>query len=183
MDSPVWCGNPPAHPIVNGSTLQAHLRVCGSEGIILSPRRGVRFCPTTFGGSGSCTRSVAGFIPAGLILAEALATGGNRGTGVAMRLHKEVDEKVSVCPVHRCPTCPNSPAQATPHPPLNSTHLRATASSHPRGNPPKVTVPSPPPPPREHKRTHDTKQGLQTRGHMNQKKTQKLPVGKHVQLY
>ena len=32
----------------------------------------------------------------------------------------------------------------TPPPPFNSNHLKATVSSHPRGNIPKVTVPSPP---------------------------------------
>ena len=35
-----------------------------------------------------------------------------------------------------------------PLPPLYKKHLRVTVPSHPRGNVPQVTVPSPPPPPR-----------------------------------
>ena len=68
-------------------------------------------------------------------------------------------------------------------PPLNSNHLRAEVPSHSGGTVPKVTVPSPPPPPRETERTCDTKQNMPTRGQMNQKMTRKLPVGMHVQLY
>ena len=36
---------------------------------------------------------------------------------------------------------------ATPPPPLHKKHLSATVPSHPRGDLPQVTVPSPPPPP------------------------------------
>ena len=79
-----------------------------------------------------------------------------------------------------------------PHPPLGKdkgrgttnggegTRRRATVSSNPRENTPQVTVPLPP---ITMQSTRDTKQIMQTRGHMNQKMSQELPVGIHVQLY
>ena len=66
---------------------------------------------------------------------------------------------------------------------LNSNHLRTMVSSHPWGNIPKMTVPLPPPPVDGTERTRDMKQNMRTPGHMNHKKTQKLPVAMHVQLY
>ena len=49
-----------------------------------------------------------------------------------------------------------------PLPPLDSNHLRATVSSHPRGNIPQVTIPSPPP--ITVQGTHDTKQDMRHEG-------------------
>ena len=74
---------------------------------------------------------------------------------------------------------PEFPKNPSPPPPLDNNRLHATGSSHGRGNIPKVT----PPPLREHKGMHDTRQNMQTRGHTNHKKTRKLPVGMHVELY
>ena len=65
--------------------------------------------------------------------------------------------RVSVCVTKRSGRCPSPP----PH--LNGNHLRATASSHPWSNIPKVT---PPPSPEGTKRTRDTGQNMQTQGHM-----------------
>ena len=53
-------------------------------------------------------------------------------------------------------------------PPLYKKHLRVTVPSHPRGNVPQVTVPSPPPPPPGLLQgTRDTKQDRQITGHVN----------------
>ena len=53
----------------------------------------------------------------------------------------------------------------------NSHHLRRYPHT------PVGTYPKCPPPPEGTQRTRDTKQNMQTRGHMNHKKTRKLPVG------
>ena len=72
---------------------------------------------------------------------------------------------------------PSLLVRCTPGPPLHGNGLCPTVSSHPRGNIPQGTVPSPPPPPAITKqRTRDTKQNMQTRGHMSYKMSQELPI-------
>ena len=72
-----------------------------------------------------------------------------------------------------------------PPPLLHSNRLRATVSARPKGNIPQMTVPLPPPPPPPitMQRRRDSKQVMQTRGHMNHKMSRELPVGMRVQLY
>ena len=66
----------------------------------------------------------------------------------------------------------------SPPSPLHSNRLHVTVSSHPQGNIPQVTVPSLTLITMQ--RTCDTKQDMQTQGHMNHKMSQKLPIGIHV---
>ena len=75
-----------------------------------------------------------------------------------------------------------SPQNTSP-PTLHSNGLHATVSSHHRGNIPQEMVPCPPPPPITMQRMRDTKQVMQTQGHMNHEMSWEVPVWIHVQLY
>ena len=68
-----------------------------------------------------------------------------------------------------------------PAPPVSSKRPRVTIPSHPQGNIPQTTVPSPHPQLLDKRRA--TKQEMHTRGHVNHKISRKLPAGMHVQVY
>ena len=67
-------------------------------------------------------------------------------------------------PRFRFTMVPVSTCSAVPPPPLSSNRLCVTVPSHPQGNLPQETVPSPPPPPITRQRTRDTKQESEHEG-------------------